>query len=220
MDSEQYDQWYKTSRGSWIGQCELRLILDALKPRPGESLLDVGCGTGFFTRQMAGSIRGKAVGIDINQQWLNYACRKNLQGTFYAAADARALPFKDKTFDLVMSVAALCFIPDIHNALNEIIRVTRRSFAVGLLNRHSLLWLKKGKGGGQGAYRGARWLTTDEVLALFSNLPVKNLVVKTAVFFPDGGWIEQRLERVFPPACKTGAFIMIKGDSCRGSHEN
>ncbi len=65
MDIEQYDHWYYTPRGQWIGHCELELLFNALKPRPGESLLYIGCGTGFFTRQMGSRIRGEVIGVDI-----------------------------------------------------------------------------------------------------------------------------------------------------------
>jgi SAM-dependent methyltransferase len=215
MDSEQYDRWYYTPRGQWIGHCELELLFNALKPRPGESLLDVGCGTGFFTREMGARIKGAFVGVDINQNWIRYACQHDSERASYAVADARALPFCDAAFNMVISVAALCFIPDIHVAIREMIRVTRRSFAIGLLNCHSILWLKKGSSGGHGAYRGARWHTVNEAVSLFSGLPVKNLIVQTAVHMPGGGKISQWVERCLPTTLSTGAFILIKGDVIR-----
>ena len=215
MDSEQYDNWYDTPRGKWIGLCETSLLFNALRPEPGDFLLDVGCGTGFFTRQMARGIRGNVIGIDINENWIRYARQKDKGQTFYAVADARALPFSDAAFDLVISVAALCFISDIHNAVREIVRVTRRSFAIGMLNRHSLMWLKKGRSGGTGAYRGAGWHTVNETLSLFSGLPVKNLIAQTAVHIPSGGKIAQWVERCLPRTVSTGAFILVSGDVVR-----
>ena len=215
MDSEQYDHWYYTPRGRWIGHCETQLLLGALKPGPEESLLDVGCGTGFFTRRMSRRMKNNVIGIDINEKWVRYAHQKDLGRSSYAVADAGALPFPDAAFDMVISVAALCFIPDIHTAIRETIRVTRSRFAIGLLNRHSLLWIQKGRNGGRGAYHGARWHTVREAKSLFSEFPVRNLIVKTAVHIPSGGKIAQWVEFCLPHSLSTGAFILVSGDVVR-----
>jgi ubiquinone/menaquinone biosynthesis C-methylase UbiE len=53
------------------------------------------------------------------------------------------LPFADASFDYVLSIAALCSTSDWHKAVSEIVRMTRKRFVIGLLNRHSLLWLDK-----------------------------------------------------------------------------
>jgi ubiquinone/menaquinone biosynthesis C-methylase UbiE len=212
MDSERYDHWYKTARGQWIGQCETNLLFDALKPRSGESLLDVGCGTGFFTREMGSRINGKIIGVDINQNSIQYARQQESHTASYAVADARMLPFADAAFDIVISVTALCFISDMHVAIREMIRVSRRRFAIGLLNRHSLLWLQKGRGGGIGAYKGVHWYTVNEAKLLFNGLPVKHLIVQSVVHIPSGGKIAQWLEQYCPSTLFTGAFILVSGE--------
>lgn len=153
MNAEDYDKWYETPRGQWIGQREATLILDGLQPRSGESLLDFGCGTGFFTRTIAAAMDGRVVGVDINQEWVEYARRRDTGRAAYAVGDARALPYNDASFDLVMSITAICFVSEEIASICEIVRVARRRFALGLLNRHSLLWWQKGKDGGRGAYR-------------------------------------------------------------------
>lgn len=112
MDAETYDRWYETPRGRWIGQREVALVLGELQPRPGESLLDVGCGTGFFTRALASAIGGPVTGVDINPEWVAYARRRSLTDVSYEVADARALPYAAASFDLVVSIAALCFIEE------------------------------------------------------------------------------------------------------------
>jgi len=50
---ERYDAWYDTPRGRWIGGVEWPLLRSALELRAGDSVLDVGCGTGWFTRRVA-----------------------------------------------------------------------------------------------------------------------------------------------------------------------
>lgn len=212
MKGEDYDQWYKTPRGQWIGECEAALKLDGLQPRSGDSLLDVGCGTGFFTRTAAAAMDGRVVGVDINQEWVEYARRRDTGRATYTVGDAQALPYRDASFDLVMSITATCFVSEEISSISEIVRVARRRFAIGLLNRHSLLWWQKGKGGGRGAYRGARWHTVEEARSLFRGLPVEHLSVRTAIHFPGGSRIARLIERVLPSTLPTGAFILVTGD--------
>jgi SAM-dependent methyltransferase len=212
MDAASYDRWYETPRGRWIGQRETALILESLEPRPAESLLDVGCGTGFFTRALAAAVDGRVVGVDINPEWVHYARRCDRGRIAYAVGDAGALPHADASFDLVTAITALCFIPEEAAAIREILRVTRRRFTIGLLHRHSLLWWQKGRGGGRGGYRGARWHTVREARSLFLGLPVRNLRVRTAVQLPGGSPVARSLERVWPSSFPTGAFLLATGD--------
>lgn len=213
MDAQEYHRWYETPRGRWIGRCEVDLLLAALMPRPGESLLDVGCGTGFFTRALANRIGGQVVGVDINPEWLEYARRTGANRVSYAVADARSLPFKSASFDLVVSLSALCFIPQELAAVREMVRVARRRFAIGLLNRRSLLWLEKGIEGGHGGYRGAHWHTVAEAKALFRGLPVQHLRERTAIQVPSGGRFARFLEGIWPSSFPTGGFILVCGDT-------
>lgn len=214
MNAEEYDQWYETPRGQWIGAIESAMILDGLRPRPRESLLDVGCGTGYFTRRIGAATDGGVTGVDIDREWLDYARRRDTGGAAYALADARALPYEDASFDLVMSIAATCFIEDEPAAIREIVRVARRRVAIGLLNRHSILWWKKGRNGGSGAYRGAQWHSVTEVRSLFDGLPVKGLRIRTGVHFPGGSILARSIESVLPSGLPTGAFILAVADVC------
>lgn len=188
------------------------MLLSVLQPRAGESLLDVGCGTGFFTRELAGRVAGRIIGVDINNEWVRYAVQKGSSRTTYAVADARMLPFPKDSFDMVVSMATLCFIKDPLVAMHEIVRVTRRRFAIGLLNRKSLLWVQKGRKGGRGAYHGAHWHTVGEARSLFHGLPVRDLLVRTAIHLPTGGAASAFFERIIPSSFPTGGFILVSGE--------
>lgn len=175
-----YDAWYRTARGAWIGEIEFRLLQRLLRPARGESLLDVGCGTGYFTRRFASEAGLRAVGLDPNPSGLEFARAHGTGREHYCLGTAQALPFADRSFDHSISVTALCLVADPKRAVRELLRVTRRRFAIGLLHRRSLLYLQKGRHGGSGAYHGARWHTAGEVRALFDSLPVAKLVVETS----------------------------------------
>ena len=217
MHPEQYDAWYQTRRGAWIGDLEYHLLDQLLTPHSGETVLDVGCGTGHFTRRFSASAAvGWTVGADIDFDMARFAAARG--SAAYLVADGQRLPFADRSFDLVISVTALCFMRDARRALTEMLRVARHRVALGLLNRHSLLWFVKGRHGGRGAYRGAHWHTRREVEHLFAGQPAHNLTLRSAIVLPGGGplarWAEPHLGRAL--SC-CGAFLAVAADVAAGT---
>lgn len=211
MRPDEYDGWYDTSRGHWIGEAEFQLLHHLLDPQPGDNILDVGCGTGWFTRQFSAFPELCITGIDPNAEWLTYA-RMQDGKTQYIEGDGCALPFADKSFDRVVSVTALCFIKDWQLALQEIVRVTRTRFTIGVLNRRSLLWYDKGEDGGKGAYRGAHWHTKAELISVLANLNVYNIHFHTAIFMPSGSRVARGIEYALPNSLPFGGFLVATGD--------
>jgi SAM-dependent methyltransferase len=212
-DPEEYDAWYRSPRGAWIGETEFRLLANALEPRSGETLLDVGCGTGYFTRLFAARTGASLVGLDPDLAWLRIANNHGDPNQGYIAGRAERLPFGDRSFDRTIAVTSLCFIRTEREALREIVRVTRKRVALGLLNRHSLLYLQKGRHGGSGGYRGAHWHTPGEARALFDGMPVRNVAVRSDVLVPSGGWLARRVEAIFQGRCLPfGAFLLAVAD--------
>ena len=212
MTPDEYDAWYHSPRGAWIGETEFRLLADALGLVPGESLLDVGCGTGHFTRLFAARAGTHVVGLDPDVAWLRFAHERVECNEAYAAGRGERLPFRDRSFDRTIAVTSLCFIRAERAALREIVRVTRKRVALGLLNRHSLLYLQKGRRGGSGAYRGAHWHTPGEACALFDGLPVRDIGLRSGVFVPTGGSAARRVEAFLENRLLLGAFLLAVAD--------
>lgn len=211
MEPAAYDAWYRSPRGHWIGDTEFMLLRRMLGMPEAGTLLDVGCGTGYFSNRFAET--GLAVtGMDFNHHWVAYARSGSAEDQAWVTGDGMALPFASKSFDYVLSVTALCFVADQRRFLSEMLRVARRRIAVGVLNRHSLLYLQKGRHGGEGAYRGAHWHTTTELRKLFDGLPVANLKTQTSVFFPAGGSVAKVIEQTMPANFPCGSFLAACGD--------
>jgi len=211
MTPQDYDAWYDSPRGRWIGATEFALLRRHLDLQPGQQVLDVGCGTGWFTRQLARAGL-QMTGLDLDEHMLAVAREKSPQGIHWLQGDAARLPFADRSFDQVVALTSLCFVPDWQQAVAEVVRVARHRFALGLLNRHSLLWRDKGQGGGQGAYRGAHWHTRDELAACLRQWPVRNLRFASAVTLPSGTRMAQTVEKLLPEAWPWGAFLLVSGD--------
>src|SRR5947209_12654662 len=82
-------------------------LLELLAPRPGERILDLGCGTGHLTAQVAAT-GAEVVGLDLASTMIDQARRAYPQLRF-VAGDARDLAF-EQPFDAVLSNAALHWV--------------------------------------------------------------------------------------------------------------
>jgi len=94
-----------------------------------ERVLDVGCGTGVVTEELAARTRGKVVGVDIDTAMIEAARARGGQAE-YRVGDARQLDFPDRYFDVVACHFLLMWVNDAEQAVREMARVTRPGGAV------------------------------------------------------------------------------------------
>lgn len=99
-------------------------LIDAADLQPGQSVLDVACGTGVVAREAADRTagQGRVVGLDLNPGMLEVAYRLRPE-IEWQLGDAGDLPFPDGSFDVVLCQAALMFFDDRARAIREMARV-------------------------------------------------------------------------------------------------
>jgi ubiquinone/menaquinone biosynthesis C-methylase UbiE len=120
------------------GWAELRRTwLDFSGVRSGDRVLDVGCGTGVVTRDLAQRVgnRGKVIGIDPSERLVEVAVRRMKEFGIEAVvefrcADGAAIPFPDGSFDLVVASAVFGHVPNGMEVLKEMVRVAQPSGTV------------------------------------------------------------------------------------------
>jgi ubiquinone/menaquinone biosynthesis C-methylase UbiE len=106
-------------------------LRSVLRPEPGERLLEVGVGTGYYSLDMAEWIgpEGRLDLFDLQREFLDHtmaaAGERGLANLVPTQGDATALPFEDGSFDAVILTAVLGEIPDRDAALAEIRRVLK-----------------------------------------------------------------------------------------------
>lgn len=105
------------------------LVYDVLEPQPGERILDVGCGPGFYVAELLDRVgpEGTVTGVDRSEAMLAVASsRTRAHGnvTFHEA-EATALPVKDGEFDAALSVQVLEYVEDVPAVLAELSRALR-----------------------------------------------------------------------------------------------
>ncbi|MCK5639336.1 MAG: class I SAM-dependent methyltransferase [Gammaproteobacteria bacterium] len=200
-----YEAWYHTPRGQWVGSREFHLLWKLLQPTANETLLDVGCGSGYFSRHFS-QAGIHVTGLDPDMESLLFACDKS-EAVDLVQGNAQALPFTDNYFDYCMAVTSLCFIENPVCALNEMLRVSRKGVVLGLLNRNSFLYTRKKE---KGAYVGARWDSVSDVKRWVKQL---EFAVKTefrsALFLPGGGLVPRSLEPCLPSRLTVGGFLAV-----------
>lgn len=134
-----YEAWYETPEGRQADRLEKALLRKLLQGFPqARSVLEVGSGTGHFTRWLAEQDFSTA-GLDLAPAMVAQA--QSLDGLPFICGDAHRLPFADEAFDLVAFITTLEFLNDPERALQEAARVTRQGLILGVLNRWSLLGL-------------------------------------------------------------------------------
>ncbi len=135
---ERYDQWFETPIGKLIKAYETELILDMLSPSKGERILDAGCGTGIFSRDVIAA-GAQVVGLELSFPMLVRAGEK-LMGSpsSMILGDMERLPFRDHVFDKSMSITAIEFIKDARGAVDELFRVTRPGGLIVVATLNSL----------------------------------------------------------------------------------
>ncbi|RJQ82312.1 methyltransferase domain-containing protein [Pseudonocardiaceae bacterium YIM PH 21723] len=119
---------------------ERQYVRGQLRLKPGHTVLDLACGPGNFTRDLAGAVRpgGLVVGVDASPTMLARAIADTLDHpeVGYLRGDAERLPFADASFDAVCCFAALHMFGDPWAALDHMIRVLRPGGRIALLVSH------------------------------------------------------------------------------------
>lgn len=210
---EKYDQWFTTPIGSLVKKYESELILDFLKPVAGETILDAGCGTGVFTLDILSTEAG-IVGLDISFPMLRRAREKAQRYPFTPVlGDIAHLPFREGSFDKVVSITAIEFIADARSAVAELFRVTKQGGVIVVANLNSLSpWAVRRTEAakkGDSIFRKAHFRSPYDLRSL---APVEG-EVKTAIHFLKEDTTEKAIETENEGRVNrwdTGAFAVVR----------
>jgi len=122
---------------------DFKLIVGGVPLSKEHTVVDVGCGDGFFTSLLAES-DAHVIGLDnsdafLHQANLSYGDRTNIE---FRSGDVRRMPFDDASLDAIWSAHSMHSYPDIAHCLQEFRRVLRPGGIVAILesdNVHSVM---------------------------------------------------------------------------------
>ncbi len=190
--AHKYDDWYETDFGKYADRLEERLMLELLKPEPGQTLLDIGCGTGRHLLLFK-NLGLKVAGVDTSPLMLDKAKEKMDEKSLIRLSEEKPFPFEDKSFDFSIIFLTLEFCRNPAGILKEAERVTKSRIFIGFLNRFSFLALHRRIKGlfKDSIYNRARFFSISHLYNILeSHFGSKSLSWKGVIFLP---WLKSKL---------------------------
>jgi ubiquinone/menaquinone biosynthesis C-methylase UbiE len=131
---DEFNRWAEQGRGEEMEQHHADIThktLHLMELRPGERVLDLGCGSGWATRLLARMVGdgpegfGQVVGLDISDEMIRRAraASRDFENVMYCWGSAGQIPWEENFFDKVLSIESFYYYPDQDRVLAELFRV-------------------------------------------------------------------------------------------------
>src|SRR6516164_4008778 len=157
---QEFNRWASAGEGPKMEQHHLDITEKTIRLmglRPGERVLDLGCGSGWATRLLARLVGegpegfGQVVGIDVSDEMVRQARESSnaFQNILYVWGSAQQIPWEENFFDKVLSVESFYYYADQERALAELFRVMAPKGHLYILinlyrdNHYSLRWVEE-----------------------------------------------------------------------------
>jgi len=155
----EFNEWAEAGRGEEMEQHHSSITqqtLALMKLKPGERVLDLGCGAGWASRLLAqtvgeGERPGQVVGLDVSDEMIRRARANSTQydNILFVVGSAQQIPWQEDFFDKVLSVESFYYYGDQGRALDELRRVMAPRGELYILinlykdNHYSLRWVEE-----------------------------------------------------------------------------
>jgi arsenite methyltransferase len=156
----EFNRWAEEGEGEKMERHHLDITGKTIRLmglRPGDRVLDLGCGAGWATRLLARLVSegpegfGQVVGIDVSDEMIRRAraASKEFENILYVWGSAQQIPWEENFFDKMLSVESFYYYADQERALAELFRVMaprgRMFILINLYrdNPYSLQWVDK-----------------------------------------------------------------------------
>lgn len=155
---QEFNRWAEEGRGEEMEKHHISIAeqtIQAMELKPGQRVLDLGCGSGWATRIMARIVgegsenAGQVVGLDVSDEMVRRARAqsRDFENVMYVWGSAEQIPWQDNFFDRVLSIESFYYYADQDKALDELRRVMAPEGKLFILinlykdNLYSLRWV-------------------------------------------------------------------------------
>ena len=154
---QEFNQWAEQGKGEEMEAHHISITeqtLALMKLKPGDRVLDLGCGAGWASRLIAKSVAngdrpGQVIGVDVSDEMIRRAraASTDHDNLMFVVGSAQQVPWEENFFDKVLSVESFYYYADQDRALMELFRVMAPRGRLFILinlykdNPYSLQWV-------------------------------------------------------------------------------
>jgi arsenite methyltransferase len=155
---QEFNEWAAAGKGEEMERHHISIAEQTIRRmelKPGDRVLDLGCGAGWATRILARLVSekpadgGQVVGLDVSDEMISRAraASKDFENVMFVWGSASKIPWQENFFDKVLSIESFYYYPDQDRALAELFRVMAPKGQLYILinlykdNPYSLRWV-------------------------------------------------------------------------------
>ena len=208
-----YDQWMNKPHTRKAFMLEAGLMRDLLQPMRGETILDIGCGSGACLKAVL-EMGLHVTGLDPSTYMLDIALEKIGNRADLYRGFGEDLPFDDNSFSYGCLFTTLEFVDDPQKVLEEAFRVAKDRVFIGVLNRYAIKGIQRRVKGifTPSIFKHARFFSVWElkqlIRSILGNVPVS---WRTVCQLPtnSGEFVNSLEQSKIIQRCPFGAFAGI-----------
>jgi len=154
---DEFNRWAEAGKGEQMREHHADITEKTLRLmdlKPGDRVLDLGCGEGWASRILANAVQGEegfgqVLGLDISDEMVRLARAhsRNFDNLMFVCGSAEQIPWEENFFDKILSVESFYYYANQERALGELFRVLAPKGQLFILinlykdNHYSLRWV-------------------------------------------------------------------------------